>query len=383
MTDERAPIVLFSRGGDDAEFLYACRLSVEEGLYVRFGDGDDVLAVSTLELDRAREEARARRIVDRRELGWTEQPDRFAAWADVLRRLLGEAEGRDLRVSPWLPAVHYQGLRDLGFRPEIDRGLFVDERRRKAPEEAASIADAQRAAEAACVEVIRLLAAAEVDAEGSLRADGRPLTSERLMAAAHAALHEHGHGGEEMIVAGSPGSALPHFRGAGPILAHAPVIIDIFPRGLASHYHGDLTRTVVPGRIDDRFRRMHDACVEALEAAIATIRAGADGRDVHHAACRTLVARGYGTTTRGFEGDADGPRMNHSTGHGVGLEVHEAPHLRDVSCPLRAGDVVTVEPGLYLTGDGGVRVEDTGMVTSSGFENYTRLPRSLDPRDYL
>jgi Xaa-Pro aminopeptidase len=75
--------------------------------------------------------------------------------------------------------------------------------------------------------------------------------------------------------------------------------------------------------------------------------------------------------------------MNHSTGHGVGLEVHEAPALRDLDYPLEAGDVVTVEPGLYQLGLGGVRVEDTGMVTADGFRNFTSLPRSLDPQDYL
>ncbi|HKF76501.1 MAG TPA: M24 family metallopeptidase [Candidatus Dormibacteraeota bacterium] len=75
--------------------------------------------------------------------------------------------------------------------------------------------------------------------------------------------------------------------------------------------------------------------------------------------------------------------MIHSTGHGVGLDVHEEPSLRDVACPLCAGDVVTVEPGLYLAGLGGVRVEDTGLVTADGFRNFTTLPRSLDPADYV
>jgi Xaa-Pro aminopeptidase len=124
-------------------------------------------------------------------------------------------------------------------------------------------------------------------------------------------------------------------------------------------------------------------CVEALEGAIALLTDGADGRDVHLAVCRLLVERGYGTATDGFEGDEGGPRMIHSTGHGVGLEVHEAPQLRNLDYPLRAGDVVTVEPGLYQMGLGGVRVEDTGLVTSNGFRNFTTLPRSLDPADYL
>ena len=129
---------------------------------------------------------------------------------------------------------------------------------------------------------------------------------------------------------------------------------------------------------------MHAATLQALDAGIESIRAGASGREVHQNVCQVLVDRGYGTTTKGFEGPDDVAKMNHSTGHGVGLEVHEEPSLRgpDENILLE-GDVVTVEPGLYLLGFGGVRVEDTGMVTKDGFKNFTTLTRSLDPRDYL
>jgi Xaa-Pro aminopeptidase len=187
-----------------------------------------------------------------------------------------------------------------------------------------------------------------------------------------------------MIIAGSPECAMPHFRGEGPIRAGAPVIIDIFPSSRKTHYYGDLTRTVVVGDIPDEVRRMHAAALQALDAGIESIRAGASGREVHENVCQVLVDRGYGTTTKGFEGPEGVAKMNHSTGHGVGLEVHEEPSLRGPDeNVLLEGDVVTVEPGLYLLGFGGVRVEDTGMVTKDGFKNFTTLTRSLDPRDYL
>src|ERR1700716_3039250 len=115
-----------------------------------------------------------------------------------------------------------------------------------------------------------------------------------------------------MIVAGSPEGGLPHFRGAGPIRAGAPVIIDIFPMGMSSHYHGDLTRTVVVGQPSELVRRMDDACEEALDTGIQLLREGANGRDVHHAVCRRLVERGFGTSTKGFEGAPGVPRMIHS-----------------------------------------------------------------------
>jgi Xaa-Pro aminopeptidase len=377
------PLLLLSRGHDDADFLYACHLAVEEALYLRFADGDDLLVVSGLELDRARQEGRAARVVDRREVGWTEQRDSLSGWGALAARLVLERGVRAVRVSARLPAGAYEVLKASGVEPEIDHELFTDERRRKSAEEAEWIHAAQQAAEAACVEVIGQLAASEPGGDGMLWLEDSPLTSERLMARAQATLNEIGYTASDMIVAGSPDCALAHFSGAGPIRAGAPVIIDLFPMGRSSHYHGDLTRTVVVGRPSDEVRRMHETCVEALEAAIGLLRDGANGREVHHAVCRVLVERGYGATTPGFEGDVSGPRMIHSTGHGVGLQVHEAPQLRDLDYPLRAGDVVTVEPGLYQVGMGGVRVEDTGLVIAGGFRNFTSLPRSLDPSDYL
>lgn len=377
------PILLLSRGSADADFLYACHLSVEQAIYLRFAPGDDLLVVSTLEFERARRESRAATVIDRRDAGWVDQEDTLAAWSDVSRRLLAERGLSEVRVSPLLPAAAYEALRGAGVGVEIDRRLFLDERRRKSAEEADCIRAAQGAAEAACVEVIGQLAAAEPKADGLLWLEGSPLTSERLMASAQAALSQIGYSAAEMIVAGSPENALPHFQGAGPIRSSAPVIIDIFPRGRTSHYHGDLTRTVVPGQVPDPVRRMHDTCVEALDRAIGLLSQGVNGREVHRAVCQVLVDRGFGTTTDGFAGDPAAPQMIHWTGHGVGLEVHEAPALRDLDCTLQEGDVVTVEPGLYLTGLGGVRVEDTGLVVAGGFRNFTSLPRSLDPADYL
>lgn len=377
------PLLLFAAGESDSDFLYATRMSVGEALYVRFAEGDDLLVVPTLELERARLQAAPACVIDWREAGWREQRDRTAAWADIALKVLGDRAAGGVRVSPRLPAGHYVALRERGLDLDLDRELFVNERRRKSPEEASYIRAAQEAAQAACVEVIADLAAARVGDDGMLWLDEHPLTSERLMARAQGALQEIGYGAVEMIVAGPPGSALPHFRGEGPIHAHGPVIIDIFPRGASSHYHGDLTRTVVVGDVDEQVAKMHEAVVAALETGRALLRAGVNGRDVHHAVCRVLVERGFGTTTSSFEGRPAGPRMNHSTGHGVGLDVHEAPQLRDLDYPLQAGDVVTVEPGLYLTGVGGVRVENTGMVTEDGFDDFTTLPLSLNPADYL
>ncbi len=371
------PLVLIPSGEGDADFFYACGFDVETGLYIRFGEGDDVLVASPLEVDRARVQSRAGKVLVDREAYVHE------GWAGLAATMLRERGIAKARVSPNLRAVHLEDLRAAGLEVEVDRDLFRDERRRKTAEQSAAIHDAQRAAEVAVVEVARNLARAEIK-DGELWLDGSRLTSERLNAGAQHALAELGFVCPDMIIAGSPDCALPHYRGEGAIRANAPVIIDIFPSSRSTHYHGDLTRTVVVGEIPDEVRRMHAAAVQALDAGIESIRAGVSGRDVHRTVCHVLVDRGFGTTTKGFEGPEGVAKMNHSTGHGVGLDVHEQPSLREASeDTLSAGDVVTVEPGLYLLGLGGVRVEDTGIVTKNGFQNFTRLTRSLDPRDYL
>lgn len=376
------PIVLIPSGDGDADFTYATGFAVETSLYIRFAEGDDVLVTSPLEIERARAQSKASRKVLLDEAGY-EDSGPFVSYARLAARMLRERELEAARVSPRLQAGYLEAMRDAGLDVEVDRGLFQAERRNKSPEEARFIEASQRAAEAAVVEVVSQLAQADIR-EGILWLDDKPLTSERLYARASLLLGEKGFVCPDMIIAGSPECAMPHYRGEGPIRANAPVIIDIFPASRTTHYHGDLTRTVVVGEVPDDVRRMHAAVLQALDAGIESIKAGASGRDVHHSVCHVLVDRGYGTTTKGFEGAGGGARMNHSSGHGVGLDVHEEPALRgpDENI-LMAGDVVTVEPGLYLMGLGGVRIEDTGMVGTEGFKNFTTLTRSLDPRDYL
>ena len=380
--EQELPLVLINNG-DDSDFYYATRLLLHDpGLYIRFGKDDDLLALSVLELERARATSTARKVLNIADLGWDNDPDTYRGWARIAAKLLKDRGNDRVRVSGKLPSGYLEELREQDISVEIDKQVFVAERRRKSPDEAEWIHGAQRAAEAAVCEVAGLLGSAE-NVDGMLELDGRPLTSERLMAAAQAALNEVGYGCEDMIVAGSPECWMPHYRGEGQIRADAPVIIDIFPKGRVSRYHGDLTRTVVPGEVSETVRRMHTVVVKALEAATAMIRPGVTGRAVNEEVCRVLKEGGFGAAYKGWEAPAGVPMMIHSTGHGVGLDIHELPNLRPTDVPLEEGDVVTVEPGLYLEGLGGVRVEDSGIVTATGFRNFTSISRSLDPRAYM
>ena len=212
--EQDLPLVLIN-SGEDSNFYYATRfLTHDPALYIRFADGDDVLVLNILELERGRQTSAAKKVIDRADHGWEEDPDTYRAWAKMAARLLKERGIDRVRVSARLEAGYLEELRGQDVAVDVEKQLFVRERRRKTADEAEWIHGAQRAAEAAVAEVAGLLGSAEVVA-GMLELDGRPLTSERLMAAAQTALNEIGYGCEDMIVAGSPNCWMPHYRGEG------------------------------------------------------------------------------------------------------------------------------------------------------------------------
>ena len=165
-----------------------------------------------------------------------------------------------------------------------------------------------------------------------------------------------------------------HERGSGPLPAGEPIIVDIFPRDKGTRYHGDLTRTFCRGEPDETVREWYDLTAEAKAAALDAIEPGVTGAAVHGAACDVYEDAGWPTLRADPTAETG---YIHSTGHGVGLEVHELPRLAPDGGELAPGHVVTVEPGLYDPAVGGVRIEDLVVVTEDGSENLTDYPKSL------
>ncbi|MEE9220392.1 MAG: M24 family metallopeptidase, partial [candidate division NC10 bacterium] len=157
-------------------------------------------------------------------------------------------------------------------------------------------------------------------------------------------------------------------------LAHRPIVIDIFPRSSGTRYFADITRTVVKGRASLRVKQMYEAVLEAQAQAVALIRHEADGAAIHQEVTAVFERLGFHTA------EADGRMQGffHGTGHGLGLEIHEAPRIGKRGAVLRAGNVVTVEPGLYYSGEGGVRIEDVVVVTETGCRNLTQFQKVLE-----
>jgi Xaa-Pro aminopeptidase len=347
--------------------------------------GRRYLAVSALEYGRAEKEASADELLSFDELDLTRLARELksgarafgAAAANLLQKV--GAGGSPVAVPPHFGVAYADELRARGITVEPDGGLFSELRRTKTREEISYMEEAQRATEAACARAAEILREAGMAGDGTLRWRGETLTSEALRAEIEIELLRHGCTADEgTIAAGGPQAADPHERGRGPLRAGEAIIVDIFPRNQRGRYYADMTRTFAKGDPDARIENMHAAVLEAQETALAMIRAGVNGRDVHEKVSDILHERGYKTAKydqRPQEPLTEG--FFHGTGHGVGLEVHEAPRVSTADEELKAGDVVTVEPGVYEPGVGGVRIEDLVVVTEDGCRNLTRFPKEL------
>lgn len=270
-------------------------------------------------------------------------------------------------------------LRAVGVELTVDGEFFDGRRRVKTEAELAGMRRAQRAAEAGMDTVRDLLRRASPNG-GGLELDGEPLTVERVKSAMSQTFAAHGTTAEEFIVAPGPQGAVGHDMGSGPIHTGVPIVVDIWPRDNESFIFCDMTRTFVVGDVPDDVREWHRLCKEALDRAISEIKDGADGRGIFDGTCEIFEAAGEPTQRTKEPGKPLSNGFFHGLGHGVGLEVHEEPGMGLASkAPLMAGDVVTVEPGCYRQGYGGVRLEDLVLVTAAGAENLTQYPYDLEP----
>ena len=367
---------LLDASQDDANQLYLSGFTGPDPFVSLYADGAVHVLVSGLEYGRAKTEAAADTVERHADYDYEYggRDDRYDMYAQFVR----EKGVESVTVPPRGPVGTADALRDRGIDVSVDGDdTLRTVRAVKTDEEIDAIRTAQRANQAAMRRAESLLAEADVaaagdDAEtGRLFHDGDPLTSERVATAIEVTLLEHGCALDETIVAGGEQAADPHDRGSGPLRANEPIIVDIFPRSKATRYNGDMTRTFCVGDPDPAAREWYDLTERALSAALDAVEPGATGADVHAAACEVYEEAGEPTFRTDPETETG---FIHSTGHGIGLDVHELPRLASGGGELEPGHVVTVEPGLYDPAVGGVRIEDLVVVTEDGYENLTEYP---------
>jgi Xaa-Pro aminopeptidase len=303
---------------------------------------------------------------------------RVQAVQEVYLRALRELGVAEAVVPAEFPVELADHLRANGVDLRVDRELFESRRRSKNATEVEGLRRAQRSCEAALDVARAMLRDADHDG-GPLRLDGEPLTVERIKEAMDAVFIAHGVAADEYIVAPGAQGAVGHDMGHGPISAGESIVFDLFPRDRETAVYSDMTRTYVVGDVPEELREYHRLCQEALDRTTEATRPGVNGRELMQIACDLFAAAGHKTLMTKEPGEVLDSGFFHSLGHGVGLDVHERPWLSIAGDDLVPGDVITLEPGLYRAGWGGVRLEDIVLVTDDGAEVVTDYPYDLEP----
>ncbi|WP_266077338.1 M24 family metallopeptidase [Haladaptatus caseinilyticus] len=367
---------LIDAASSDSDQLYLSGFDAPDAFTTLYADGVHLL-VSSLEYGRAKKESNAESVARMTDYGYYEKVAEHGqkeAKSRVLSDFLADHDVESVVVPERFPLGVADGLRDVGITVSPEKtAVITGIRAAKTDEEIEHVRVAQKANEASMQAAEDLLAAATVE-NGVLYHDGEVLTSERVKEEIEVTLLRNGAALDETIVACGSSAADPHDRGRGPLSADEAIIVDIFPRDKASKYHADMTRTFVKGEPSDEIRARYNLTHEAFDAALDAVEPGATGKTVHDAVCDVYENAGY-ETLRSDPSTETG--FIHSTGHGVGLDVHELPKINPDGGELKPGHVITIEPGLYDPAVGGVRIEDLVVVTEDGYENLTDYPIEL------
>ena len=360
----------------NANLYYATRFLAPDPFIFAQVDGRRILVMSDLEVDRAKAQAKVTEVLSYTKLSQEVKRRGIAepAMMDVVDEFLKSRSVKEIEVPVDFGIVYADALRKRGYTVTPKGDPFFPERLVKSEEEVAFLTTSLRITEEALACAIELISTSEVKPDGVLWIGGKPLTVELVRKAMHLVMMERGCVAQHTIVAPGVQAVDPHNEGSGPLRANEPIVIDVFPQHAESRYFADLTRTVVKGRASDKVRRMFEAVRAGQEIAYRMITVGVDGSAVHQAIMDSFDRRGFKT------GEQDGRMQGffHGTGHGVGLEIHEPPRISAKPDILKAGMVVTVEPGLYYLDAGGVRLEDMVVVTTDGCRVLTQAPKILE-----
>lgn len=372
-SDEALLLVSASEG--DSNMLYAVGFFVPDPFIFFEHRGASFVVMSDLEIDRAKKQSRADKVLS---LSLYQKKIRKSgkapAMIDILDLIFRERGIRKLIVPANFPALLSDQLRAKGFSVQIRRDPFFAQRETKNNLEVKQIAESLRVAVLGLEAGIRMLKRTQTKRDGYLYLNGARLTSEMLKTAVNTTIMAQGWLPSHTIISSGNQCVDPHHEGTGPIKANTSIIFDIFPRSQKNGYFGDLSRTVVRGRASDKLKEIYAAVQAGQQIGFDMIRDGINGREVHQKILDLFAARGFAT------GRIDGRMQGffHGTGHGLGLDIHEAPRIAPIDATLKTGHVVTVEPGLYYTGVGGVRLEDVVLVKDKGNRNLTDCPQFLE-----
>jgi Xaa-Pro aminopeptidase len=363
---------MVSASGHDADMLYATGFYADDPFVWWEARRKTHVAMSPLEIDRAKPVARVTQVHGIGEFLPARAKD--SSSVTVVTGIAAKYKLKSFLVPVQFPAGLLEKLRCKGLKITVSDRPFFPQRACKSKEEIAALTIALRVAESGLRRGIDVLKASKPDRRGFLQWGGNVLTSEGLRAEMDSAVLRAGGVPANTIVAGGIQGCDPHERGHGPLRANEAIVLDIFPRHATNFYYGDLTRTVVRGRATEALRRQYATVQDSKRWVMKQMRDGADGPGLQKELIERFKAAGYPTEMR--EGRWVG--MFHGVGHGLGLDLHESP--RFATGRLFTDLCITVEPGLYFPGVGGVRIEDVVIVGKTGVRNLTKFEEELELR---
>ena len=361
-----ADVYVMYASSRDADMRYLTRFTTSDPfVYFKKPGERGTIIVSQMEVLRASRESPAA-VMTRAEAGLPEILKKEKDLTRATAKMIAGLAGKKILVPPQFPTGLARALEQF-CAVSVDIGTVMSMRAKKTKAEIAAMRRVQKVTETALGLGVALIKKS-VAKRGVLHSRGVPLTAEQVKFAMHSHLLSCGCTAVDTIVSCGKDTAIPHMTGSGPLRADEPIIIDLFPVEEKSGYYADMTRTVVKGEPTVEIREMYDTLRGAQQLGMSLVKPKVTGSDIYQAVVDFFADHGYESDTRGFV---------HSLGHGVGLQVHELPNLGPGGKALAAGNVVTIEPGLYYPGTGGVRLEDMGAVTAHGFDNFTAFPEEL------
>ena len=368
-------MLIIDSSESNADLYYRTRFFVPDPVIFIEHKGKRILVLSDLELDRGKKEANVEKVVSLSEYR-KKLPSRkrkLSGMTDIVDLIFKELRIKSSVVPGSFPIRFADELRKLGYKISYKKKEpFFEERLKKTPQEIKFISDSLRKTEKAMDLAISMVASSEIRGK-RLFLTGRALTSEMIKSEINAELSRLGCSASHTIVACGVHSSMPHHTGEGPLFAGQPIVIDIFPRSQVSGYFGDMTRTVIKGMPSKELEKMYQTVLKGQGLGMSLIKHGAKVKEIHKAIVQFFKKSGFETGT--INGKQQG--FIHSTGHGLGLEIHEPPRVGSTEGVLEEGNVVTVEPGLYYEKLGGVRIEDVVVVKKGGCVNLTRYPKKF------
>jgi len=369
--------LMVSESEHNADMYYASGFLANDS-FIYLNSSEDKILISDMELGRATKESKVNEVIPTSRFNIMDKirknKDVDAGYCEMIVEFLQSMNLNRIAVPYNFPVQLADSLRTAGIEIIPIKSPLREMREIKNKKEINAIQYAQKAGEKALAEGIKSIKNAS-NRGGVLYYENTALKTEDIRAIIEKSLLSSGCEAPDIIIACGRGSADPHWKGVGALLADEPIVIDMVPRSKNERYYSDMTRTVLHGTPTDELKEMYGAVLDSQYAAINKIKAGVTGAQIHNIVCDVLEERGYETARGKSKEFTEG--FIHSTGHGVGLDIHEGPSLSESGKELKAGCVVTVEPGLYYRSVGGVRLEDVVVVTRNGCKNLTMFEKNL------